>query len=117
LAGLGVGVGLAGTGVAVGGTAVAVAVAVGGTGVAVAVAVADPPGGGGGGGTLVVAVGVTAFCVTAAVVICCRLLSVALMQTFAPTATVVPENAAPGAIPRTVPLIVSVPFVVLVAAR
>ena len=75
------------------------------------------PGGGGGGGTFVVAVGVAAFAVTAAVVICCVLLSVPLMQTFALTATVVPLNTAPGAIPMTWPLMVSVPLVVAVAAR
>jgi hypothetical protein len=115
LGGFGVGVATAGTGVAVAGATVAVAVAVAGTAVAVAVAV--PPGGAGGGGTLTVAVGVTAFDVTAAVVICCALFSVALMQTFALTPMAVPENSAPGAMPSTVPLMVRVPFVVAVAAR
>ena len=42
---------------------------------------------------------------------------VAVMQTLASTTSVTPVNTAPGAMPSTWPLMVSVPLVVAVAAR
>jgi hypothetical protein len=110
-------VGAGGTGVEVAGTAVGVAVAVGGSGVAVAVGVAvAAPGGGGGGGATDVAVAVTPFAVTTAVVSCCVLFSEPLMHTFAPVTRVIPEETNPTASPTVCPLMVSVPFVAALGA-